>query len=180
MNEPSKQLELESSIQLEAESSAPLVEADNKVEMFISDEELKELAEASKNKEEAAAWLSDPKNRDGARLLAKSIQEVMGRSWFTLDRIVKKTVKETRQTMFAKLSLCGQFGFMARKQQGKDTLFKVALSTEDWILIVQVMISEHEGPLKALRHELNKLNAKLALEQEKATRGLVAPVDPQS
>ena len=110
---------------------------------------------------DAAAWLADPENRKKALLLAQQLASVMGKNWFTLRAFVKRT-RETRQSGFAKLAVLGRFGFLARKGEGPDQLFRVLVSVADRLAVLRMFEAEHVGQLKELRHEIARCELELA------------------
>lgn len=131
----------------------------------LKEETLKEEGrETQKSKElqEFQKFIQDPSNRKNAFRIASTIQERVGKNWFSLRRVMKKTGfnrKEAEKNLY----LCEMFGFLSKKigtyQDGKENakllLFKITLSNDD-------KISSLEDKIQAFQWEIEKLQNEIA------------------
>lgn len=144
-------------------------------ESRVKEEQLEQQApepvvqSAEKQQQTTEQWLADPVNRQRTLLLAKQIQNVCGKGWFNLKAACKRS-GEGREAVFAKISICGQFGFMAKQERERETLYKVALTHEDHVQVLRFFAAQHEGQIKMLYHEIKKLQTLIQRESEASVK----------
>jgi hypothetical protein len=116
--------------------------------------------------QEMNKFIEDPENKQKAVFLANQIQGIVGKNWFTLRRLVSKTV-ENELTAYQKLKLCMMFGFCTSRvgdwKDGKEnvrvSLFKITIDKSERIKAIDDIISSLKGQIDQLELEKAGLKA---------------------
>lgn len=111
-------------------------------------------------------FLSKEENRQQALRLADQIQQCVGRNWFSLGRLVKKS-SESKETAFQKLQLCRMFNLVEQKignhrdgvKNIRQPLFKVTIAKEDRIKALQQIVQYHRDQIEHFELEIKQLNS---------------------
>lgn len=124
------------------------------------------VQEQLSEKEKVERFLASEDNRQNALRLADQIQQCVGKNWFSLNRLVKKT-GETNMTAFQKLQLCKMFklvetkmgNFRDGRENSKVPLFKITISNEDRIKALNQIIQYHRDQIEHFETEIKQLNS---------------------
>lgn len=100
--------------------------------------------------------LQDPKNKLRAIGLAQQIQEMVGKNWFPVNRMLKKS-NETTQSALQKLENLYLFDLCLMKNSGQDTYFKIILTKEEKIRFLQERIRLHGAEVASIMEDIVRL-----------------------
>src|SRR5690606_5942019 len=127
---------------------------------------VKEGKETKESKEltEFQKFVTNPDNKKDAFEIADVIQERVGKNWFSLRRVMRKTGLNKQQAE-KNLYLCEMFGYLTKRvgtfKDGKKNiqvlLFKIILNKQDKILSMKEKASVLEDELQKLREEIVSL-----------------------
>lgn len=110
----------------------------------------KAAGEQKSLEQEMKEFLSSEQNRQKALGLAEQIETMMGKNWFTLERLVRDS-SESRESAAHKLHICKMFKLIDTRlgdwQDGRhiirQPLFKVTISLEDKISALDRIVKYH-------------------------------------
>lgn len=132
--------------------------------------ELKETppSEQEKIKQSVEEFIAKDENRQSALQLAEQMQDVCGKNWFTVDRLVSKSA-ESRESALAKIQLLKLFGLAQvrvgdtddnYKNEFRKVMVKVTISDTDKIDGLDRIIWYHKNEIAKLANQRNNLIAK--------------------
>lgn len=118
-------------------------------------------------------FLANPENRKGALHFASYIEEVVGRKWFTIENLMKKSSMDKMQAL-QKLQMCKVFGVVAlrigywkdKREQLREPLWKVTISTQDKLHAIETIIQYYNDSLADAEMTKKSLIAQLEKEKE--------------
>lgn len=122
-------------------------------------------------------FLADPENRKGALHFASFMEESVGRKWFTIEQLMKKSGMDKMQAL-QKLQMCKAFGVVQlrigywrdKREQLREPLWKVTISTEDKIHAIKTIIKYYQDSLQDAEMTRKSLVAQLEKEKETAVQ----------
>lgn len=111
-------------------------------------------------------YVKDPAVIEQARTVANEINEsIKGNNWITLDQITKKTsIKQINEAFNLMHVLC-LTGFAVRKDFAGIVKYKLTLSSEDRIALIQEQIDIHQKAIDTLRIDIEREQAKIDTPQ---------------
>jgi len=117
-------------------------------------------------------FLADPENRKGALHFASYIEESVGKKWFTIDQLMKKSGMDKMQAL-QKLQMCKAFGVVSlrigywkdNREQLREPLWKVTIGTQDKIYAIETIIQYYKDSINDA--ELTRKSLLVQLEKEK-------------
>lgn len=121
-------------------------------------EEQQEKQKETKQYKDLDEFVNDPEQQKSARLLAKQVQELVGKNWFDMKRFSRKTRGATFGSV--QLGLLIQFGLLVVKNEGKDQFYKIVFDTIDQQAMINDELESLKLREKILKAELRKLKKK--------------------
>lgn len=117
------------------------------------------------DKEVLDNYLNDEEIKNNHRKIAQFLEERFRGNWFSIEQITKKTniksIRDATQMMFG-LSL---FGLSTSKEQDGLTKFKITLSSQERIKVLQEHRENHVKQIELLDAEIAKLQSKDTVQE---------------
>ena len=131
-------------------------------------EAVAETKESVDEQKELREFVANPENKQKALALAEQIQEAVGKNWFPIERLVKKS-SESRQSAYHKIQLCKMFDLLVTRvgdfKDGakliRQPLFKIVITDQDQIDGLKRIIEYHKAQIQAMELQVINLEDKL-------------------